>query len=84
MLGYLVVRRNIALLLLLAAAFHPLAHMADELVVCPCVHAGETRVQPLFVEAPVTAAAAHVAYLSVSLPSRDSGPLPARAPPAAA
>jgi hypothetical protein len=40
------VRIAIALLLLIAAAFHPLAHTAEDAVVCPCVHAVVAELPP--------------------------------------
>ncbi|HEY0159572.1 MAG TPA: hypothetical protein VGF28_19955 [Thermoanaerobaculia bacterium] len=76
-------RQLFAILLLLTAAVHPLAHFGDELVVCPCVHGAVVELAAPAVEreeaAPHTYQAVLPAYVAVAAESE----LPARAPPVA-
>jgi hypothetical protein len=77
------VRHFLAILLLLTAAAHPLAHFGDELVVCPCIHGAVVEVAVPGVERqsalPHTYEAVLPAFVAVAAESE----LPARAPPVA-
>jgi len=77
------VRQYLAILLLLAAAVHPLVHFGDTLVSCPCVHGAIVEMAPPSVApnaaTPQAYAAAAPSFLAVARASE----LPARAPPAA-
>jgi hypothetical protein len=76
-------RHFLAILLLIAAAVHPLAHFGDTLVPCPCVHGAVVEMAPPAVApnaaTPQVYAAAFPSFLAVAAASE----LPARAPPAA-
>jgi hypothetical protein len=77
------VRHFLAILLLLTAAVHPLAHFGDELVTCPCIHGAVVEIAAPGVErqaaTPHTYDAVLPAYVAVAVESE----LPARAPPVA-
>jgi hypothetical protein len=77
------VRHFLAILLLIAAAVHPLAHFGDVFVTCPCVHGAVVEIAP---PAVAPNAATMLAYAG-SLPSfivvDRAAEVPARGPPAA-
>ncbi len=77
-------RHFLAILLLIAAAVHPLAHFGDELVTCPCIHGAVVEVSAPSLErqpaTPHTYEAVLPAYVAVAAESE----LPARAPPSVA
>jgi hypothetical protein len=77
------VRHFLAILLLLAAAGHPLAHLTHEDVVCPCVHGAEVAVEPPSISAaPAIAQPQFPAPRALASIAVDSE-VPARAPPVA-
>lgn len=78
------VRRTLILLLLVAAAVHPLAHLSEDSVSCPCVHGMVTAVVPQHVDAPPVSLAAHASYETSFVRPSIAGDLPARAPPSVA
>lgn len=78
-----VVRRYLALLLLLAAAIHPLVHFADDASACPCVHGAVVDVAPPAFSDRVASSSAHLPPSQAYIPVAAATELPARAPPAA-
>lgn len=77
-------RRALVLLLLIGAAVHPLAHLSEDSVACPCVHGAVAAVEPPLLGGPAASTALHAPYRSAALVSSIAGQIPARAPPAAA
>ena len=73
-------RALIALLLLLAAAVHPLVHFTEQ--DCPCAHGAVAQLTAPGVQLYAPGTVTHVEYVPVSVSSTRSGELPARAPPA--
>lgn len=78
------VRRTLVLLLLIAAAVHPFAHLSEETVACPCVHGVVAELAPPSLEGPAAASAPHAPYRASFFHASLAGEVPARAPPAAA
>lgn len=77
-------RRALVLLLLVAAAVHPLAHLSEDSVACPCVHGAVGEVAPPVLEGPAASTALHAPYRSAALTASVAGQIPTRAPPVAA
>ncbi|HEX8254073.1 MAG TPA: hypothetical protein VF846_13080 [Thermoanaerobaculia bacterium] len=76
-------RHFLAILLLLAAAVHPLAHFGDVLVTCPCVHGAVVDVAPPIVARNAATLQAYAGRLPSFLAVARASEVPARAPPAA-
>lgn len=76
-------RQLLAILLLLTAAVHPLAHYGDVLVTCPCVHGAVVDVAPPSVAPHIATPQAHAAALPFFIAVARASEVPARAPPAA-
>ena len=76
-------RHLLAILLLLVAAAHPLAHIGDELVACPCVHGAVVDVAPPALADEAAKPFEYAATLPAYIPAAAATELPARAPPAA-
>lgn len=76
-------RRTLILLLLIAAAVHPLAHLSEDSVTCPCVHGAIAGLVPQPVEEPPASAATHATYETSFVRASIAGDVPARAPPVA-
>lgn len=72
----------IALLLLAAAAVHPLMH-ATATQECPCVHGATVTLDAPAVSPAPPAPVAHVADVPALVAHEITGEVPARAPPAA-
>jgi hypothetical protein len=77
------VRHFLAILLLITAAVHPLAHYGDVLVTCPCVHGAVVEVAPPAVAPNSATAYAYAAALPPFVALERASEVPARAPPAA-
>lgn len=77
------VRRTLILLLLVAAAVHPLAHLSEDSVTCPCVHGAIAEHVPQPGEEPTVRPAAHAGYETSFVRASIAGDVPARAPPVA-
>ena len=77
------VRHLLAILLIAAALIHPIAHIGDDALPCPCAHGAIAAIAPLL------AVAVSLLILRVTRGSfwdgdGDFGSIPGRAPPAAA
>jgi hypothetical protein len=78
------VRHLLAILLLIVAAVHPLAHIgSDDLVACPCAHGAVDGVLPPSVADEPPKPHRYAAHLPSFLPVAAATELPARAPPIA-
>lgn len=77
------VRRTLVILLLVAAAIHPLAHLSEDSVTCPCVHGAIAELVPPAVQGPPASRTAHEAYETCFVRASIAGGVPARAPPVA-
>ena len=76
-------RRTLILLLLIAAAVHPLAHLSEDSVTCPCVHGMVAAVVPQQAEGPPASPVTHATYETSFVRASIAGDVPARAPPVA-
>jgi hypothetical protein len=77
------VRRTLILLLLVAAAVHPLAHLSEDSVTCPCVHGAIAQLVPEAMQEPPASLATHATYATSFVRASVAGDVPARAPPVA-
>lgn len=76
-------RHLIAILLLLTAAVHPLAHFGEEMVVCPCVHGAVAELEGPSLGAMPARELAHAVSVIALVSLEPATMVPARAPPAA-
>lgn len=76
------VRQLFAILLLIAAIVHPIAHVDDPLV-CACAHGAVVDGAPQAIAGPSVEPVAHIIVPPSFIPVAAATELPARAPPAA-
>lgn len=76
------VRHLLAILLLLAAVAHPIAHVDDPLV-CACAHGALVAVAPPALAGITARETSHVIVAETYVPVAADTELPARAPPVA-